>query len=76
MEDKKNRPFIKAHNSQALVLGLVEWGINFLLSFILIGCITTVLTIIFNIYFGVKAYRGEVFEIPIITKFVKKQGWQ
>ncbi len=28
MEDKKNRPFIKAHNMQALMLGIVLWVIN------------------------------------------------
>ena len=75
MEDKKNRPFIKAHNAQALALGVVEWVINVLLSFVVVGCITSVLTIILNIYLGIKANRGEVFEIPVITNFVRNQGW-
>ena len=75
MEDKKNRPFLKAHNSQALVLGIIEWVINFLLSFVVIGCVTSVITIIVNIYLGIKANRGEVFEIPVITNFVRQQGW-
>ena len=75
MEDKKNRPFIKAHNAQALALGVVEWVINVLLSFVVIGCVTSVLTIILNIYLGIKANKGEVFEIPVITNFVKGQGW-
>jgi uncharacterized membrane protein len=75
MEDKKNRPFIKAHNAQALALGVVEWVINVILSFVVIGCVTSVLTIILNIYLGIKANRGEVFEIPVITKFVRQQGW-
>lgn len=75
LEDKKNRPFIKAHNMQALILGIVEWVVNILLSFVVIGCITSVLTLILNIYLGIKANRGEVFEIPVITKFVRQQGW-
>jgi len=75
LEDKKNRPFIKAHNMQALILGIVEWIINIILSFVVIGCITSVLTLILNIYLGIKANRGEVFEIPVITKFVRQQGW-
>jgi len=75
MEDKKNRPFIKAHNAQALALGVVEWVINVLLSFVVIGCITSVLTLILNIYLGIKANRGETFEIPVITNFVRNQGW-
>lgn len=75
MEDKKNRPFIKRHNMQALILGVVEWVINFLLSFIVIGCITSVITILVNIYLGIKANRGESFDIPVISNFVRGQGW-
>ncbi|HMD90807.1 MAG TPA: DUF4870 domain-containing protein [Anaerolineaceae bacterium] len=75
MDDKKNRPFIKAHNAQALALGVVEWVINIILSFVVVGCVTSVLTIILNIYLGIKANRGEVFEIPVITNFVRNQGW-
>lgn len=75
MADKKDRPFIKAHNSQALVLGIVEWVINFLLSFVVIGCVTSVITIVLNIWLGIRANKGEVFELPVIGKFVKQQGW-
>lgn len=75
MADKKDRPFIKAHNMQALILGVVEWVINFALSFVVIGCITSVITIILNIYLGVKANKGEVFDIPVISDFARKQGW-
>ena len=28
MPDKKDRPFLKAHNMQALILGVIEWVIN------------------------------------------------
>ena len=28
MEDKKNRPFIKAHNAQALVIGVAPFGLS------------------------------------------------
>ncbi len=75
MPDKKERPFLKAHNMQALILGVIEWVINVALSFVVIGCITSVITIIINIYLGVKANKGETFEIPVITNFVKNQGW-
>lgn len=75
LEDKKDRPFIKAHNMQALVLGVIEWVINIVLSFVVIGCITSVLTLIYNIYLGIKANKGEVFDIPVISNFVRKQGW-
>lgn len=75
MPDKKDRPFIKAHNGQALALGIVEWVINFLLSFVVIGCITSIVTLIINIWLGIRANKGEVFEIPVITNFVRQQGW-
>lgn len=75
MPDKKDRPFLKAHNMQALILGVIEWVINFALSFVVVGCVTSVITIIVNIYLGVKANKGETFEIPVITNFVKNQGW-
>jgi uncharacterized membrane protein len=75
MEDKKSRPFLKAHYMQALVLGVVLWVINFALSFIIIGCVTSVLTLILLIVYGVKAYKGEYITIPVVTNFVKNQGW-
>lgn len=27
------------------------------------------------IYWGIKAYQGEYVTIPVITDFIKKQGW-
>ncbi len=75
MPDKKDRPFLKVHNGQALVLGIVEWVINFLLSFVVIGCVTSIITLIVNIWLGIRANKGEVFEIPVITNFVRQQGW-
>ena len=76
MQDKKNRPFIKAHNAQALALGLILWVINGVLTPLMgIGCITGVATLVIVIFYGVKANKGEYINIPVITDFVKKQGW-
>ena len=75
IEDKKNRPFLKAHTVQALVLGVVLWLINPLLAPVLIGCFTGLATIVLVIYYGIKAYNGEYITIPVVTDFVKKQGW-
>ncbi len=77
MEEKKNRPYIKAHNIQALI-----WGI----AYIIIGTIIAVPTLgigsclylvgeIFSIYWGIQAYNGKYVRIPVITDWVKKQGW-
>ena len=76
MEDKKNRPFIKAHNMQALILGIVLWVINVVLSFVYVGVCTSGLTLILMIYYGYTAYQGKYVKIPVITDFVKKQGWE
>ena len=76
MEDKKNRPFIRAHNVQALVLGVVLWAINSILVPLLgLGCLTSIVTLVIVIYFGIQAYNGKLVEIPVITNFVKQQGW-
>jgi len=75
LEDKKNRPFIKVHAMQALVLGVVLWVINIILSFVVVGLCTSVLTLVLLIYYGIKAYQGEYIEIPVVTNFVKNQGW-
>lgn len=75
MDDKKDRPFIKAHNVQALIWGAVMNIIAGVLSFILVGCVLWVAYAVITIIWAVKANKGELVEIPVITKFVKDQGW-
>ncbi|MDX9991717.1 MAG: hypothetical protein RBS68_06655 [Anaerolineales bacterium] len=67
MEDKKNRPFLKAHNVQALILGII----TIITSTFCIG----ILVWFYQIYLGFKAYQGEYVEVPVISNFVKSQGW-
>jgi uncharacterized protein len=78
MADKKDRPFLKAHTIQSLILGVVEYilvGILSAVSFGILGCIAWVAIMVVNVLYGMKANKGEVFEIPVITNFVKQQGW-
>ncbi len=75
MEDKKNRPFIKSHNIQALVLGLANAIVGTVLSFTLIGACVPVIVWFYMIYLGVQAYGGKSVTIPVISDFVKNQGW-
>lgn len=75
MEDKKNRPFLRAHTVQALAWGVVVYVISFVLSFVIIGACIGLLGLIVNIYWGIQAYNGKYVNIPVITDFVKKQGW-
>lgn len=67
MEDKKNRPFLKAHNAQALILGIIA----VITSSFCIG----ILVWFYMIYLGIQAYNGKIVEVPVITNFVKGQGW-
>ena len=79
IEDKKDRPFLRAHYPQALVWGVVWYLLATILSFTVIlvpiSCIIGLAAFVFNIIWGIKAYNGEYVEIPVITDFVKKQGW-
>ncbi len=76
MEDKKNRSFIKAHNAQALATGIVLWVVLTIISIVTCG-LGSVLFIVWVVmlYWAYKAYQGEYVNIPVITDFVKKQGW-
>ena len=73
MEDKKNRPFIKAHNAQALVLGILMVVVVPILATVTCGIGAIVWFIM--LYWAYKAYQGQYVTIPIVTDFCKKQGW-
>jgi uncharacterized membrane protein len=66
MADKKDRPFIKAHNAQALVLGII----TVITSTFCIG----ILVWFYQLYCGYQAYQGQLIEIPLITNLVKGQS--
>lgn len=74
MEDKKDRPFIKAHNVQAMIWGVINLVIGPVSSSVFL-CIPFVLIWGIGVYWGYKAYQGEMVAIPVITDFVKNQGW-
>ena len=75
MEDKKNRPFIRAHNAQALVLGIIEVILSAVIGWTFVGlCVPLALWIVM-IYWGVQAYQGKEVTVPVITNFVRNQGW-
>ena len=75
LEDKKQRPFIKHHAVQSLVLGLIAGVVSGVLSFIIIGCLVAIAWIIYLIYIAIQAYQGKWVEIPFVTDFCKNQGW-
>lgn len=74
MEDKKNRPYIKQHNAQALVWGVLSIVLGYGLGSFLCGLPGIAMWIV-AIYWGIQAYNGKEVVIPVITDFVKNQGW-
>jgi uncharacterized membrane protein len=76
MEDKKGRPFIKYNAVMALVVLIVISVLVSIISAVTcgIGAITAV-AYIYPIYLGIKAYQGEWVNVPVVTDFVKNQGW-
>ncbi len=75
MEDKKNRPFLRAHNAQALVLGIISLVIGIALGWTIVLACVPLLIFFYCIYLGIQAYNGKYNEIPVITNWVKNQGW-
>jgi uncharacterized membrane protein len=73
MEDKKNRPFIKSHNAQALVLGIVLIILTPIIATITFGLGSLVWLVM--LWFAYQAYQGKSVNIPVISDFVRKQGW-
>lgn len=77
MDDKKERPFIKAHNAQALAWGVINVIGGTILSSVLFFCLGAPSLIIWavGVYWGWQAYQGQEVTIPFVTDFVKQQGW-
>ncbi len=67
IEDKKNRPFLKYHAINALLL----WVVIIITSWFCVGFIFW----FYAIYLGIKAYGGDWVEVPVLTNLAKNQGW-
>jgi uncharacterized membrane protein len=90
-ETNKTRPFQRHHAIQALAFGVAAFVVLFAFVCIdvVIGQISGFLGTLFScltlpvwlipfgiaIWFAYRAYQGEQFEIPVVTEFVKGQGW-
>ena len=70
MADKKERPFLKAHNMQALVWGVILVVVGMLSSF-LCGIPALILWLV-GCYWGYQAYQGQLVTIPVISDIVNK----
>jgi uncharacterized membrane protein len=69
MEDKKNRPYIKFNAIQALVVAILLS----ILSTITCGFGTVLFLIM--LWWAYQAYQGQDVKIPLISDFIRNQGW-
>ena len=77
MDEKKNRPFIKFHAIQAIAFNIVWWALIFILSAVTLGfgAMCAPLLWLVTLWPAYDSYQGNYTEIPVITKFIKNQGW-
>lgn len=75
MEEKKNRPFIKFHAVQSLVLNVALYILMFILGVTVILAICAPLLWLVTLWPAYDAYKGNYTELPVITDFIKNQGW-
>ncbi|MBN1305445.1 MAG: DUF4870 domain-containing protein [Anaerolineales bacterium] len=75
MEEKKVRPFIKYHAVQSIAANIIFVLISILLGITVVGALCAPLLWLVFFWWAYKAYQGEYFEIPVITNFIKNQGW-
>ncbi len=57
MDDKKDRPFIKAHNVQALILGILMSVVLPIVATLTLGCGAIIWLLMW--FWAYKAYQGE-----------------
>jgi uncharacterized membrane protein len=69
MEDKKNRPYIKFNAVQSLVATVVLT----VLTTITLGCGGVLFLVM--LWWAYQAYQGQDVKIPMISDFIRNQGW-
>lgn len=73
--DKIKRPFVKFHAVQAIAFSVVLAVASIILGVIpVIQCFTPLLWLVL-LWPALDAYRGNYTQIPVVTDFIKKQGW-
>jgi len=69
MDDKKNRPYIKFNAVQSLVATVVLS----ILSTVTCGFGTVLFLVM--LWWAYQAYQGQDVKIPMISDFIRNQGW-
>ena len=69
LEDKKDRQFIRYHAVLSLATGVVLIP----LTIVTVGCAGLLYVVFF--YWAYQAYQGQDVTIPVVSDWVRKQGW-
>jgi uncharacterized membrane protein len=77
MEDKKARPFIKFHAVQSIAASVVVWILVAIIATVTLGIggLCAPLVWLVFLYWAYQAYQGQMVNIPVVTNFIKQQGW-
>lgn len=77
MEDKKNIPFLRFHAVQSIAVNIAIWVLIILLITVTFGLggICAPLLWLVTLWPAYDSFQGNYTEIPVITKFLKGQGW-
>jgi uncharacterized membrane protein len=67
-EEKKVRPFIKFHAVQSIAIGIVAYVLY-------AACGLGILVHLYMLYLAYDAYQGNYSKVPVVTDFIKNQGW-
>ena len=67
--------FVSKVDPPERLLAVINGIVAFILSFVLIGICTGIAGTIYMLYVGYKAYQGESINVPLVTDFIKGQGW-
>ena len=77
MQEKKVRPFIKFHAVQSIAVSVAFWILATIITTVTVGigglCVPLVWLVF--LYWAYKAYQGNLVNIPVVTNFIKGQGW-
>ena len=67
MEEKKKRAFIKFNAIQSIVLGILAY----ITAPICIGFLIA----LYMLYLAYVAYQGQDVKVPVVSNFIRNQGW-
>lgn len=70
--DMKNKPFLKYHAYQSLVVGIALVVLYTILGITIVGLCAAPLLIVAQFYFAYQAYAKGIFTIPVVTDLTAK----